>query len=314
MQFLRLPSKCGGCGLPSRQRPRASSARLSFATRRSYGLLPSGDPQMAGWTRPQPSRSSRHDSPALRPAVAKFVREVSEWFAETVCRLWYAPRRRRNQRHGARCLGAVHLPARCDTIAAWHVGRGVPRPGRVSPTDAWIAPERARLPGLRVSPVMAAALRSTPNCFDAPRTCPGLPGGPGECRHTTAPTWESQYTHHQRITSAARLAALAAKGSAPHLAPRHYRIAATTFGILRPRLRRSVTINGSDGGPRDYPKGPRAAPLATAWLRGPGGDGRELRKCVTRLRHTLPQATTSAHRSFSPRCPSSPSSPSSSPP
>ena len=56
--------RCNSCGcrqtqrlrLAFRRRPRASSARLPFATRRSAGLLQSGDPQWPGWTRPQPSR------------------------------------------------------------------------------------------------------------------------------------------------------------------------------------------------------------------------------------------------------------------
>ena len=64
---------------------------------------------------------------------------------------------------------------------------------------------------------------------------PWTSGWPRPCRHTTAPTWELRYTHNQRITSAACLAALAAKGSAPRLAPRHYRISATASHAAQQR-------------------------------------------------------------------------------
>ena len=178
MHFLRLPSKCGRCGLPFWQRPQASSARLPFATHRSQDCFSPAIRKWQGWTKPKPSRSSRHDSPALRPAVAKSsarYRKVRGGRLPSRVR----PHRCRNQRHGARCRWRCISPPASVFSAAWHFGRGVPRPGRVSPTDAKVAPRRVRLPGLRVSPLIVAALRPTPNCFDAPRTCPGLPGGPG---------------------------------------------------------------------------------------------------------------------------------------
>ncbi len=220
MQFLRLPSNAAAAACRSRQRPRASSARLSFATRRSAGLLQSGDPQWQGWTRPQPSRCLAPRQSGSSPGCCQVVREVSERFAETVCRLGCAPIAAQSATwRTVPC--AVHLPARCDTIAAWHVGRGVPRPGRVSPTDAGLL-QRARLPGLPGFPGKCRIATASPNYFDAPRL-PWTSGWPRRGRHRTAPTWDSLYTRHQRVTTAACLAALAAKGSAPRLAPRHYR-------------------------------------------------------------------------------------------
>ncbi len=57
-----------------------------------------------------------------------------------------------NRRHGVPC--PVHLPGRRGILAAWHVGRGNPRPGPGFPDRRRIASTR---PGR-----------------------PGLPGGPGE--------------------------------------------------------------------------------------------------------------------------------------
>ena len=220
MQFLRLPSNAAAaaCLFGSGREP----LRRDFRSRHAdpAGLLQSGDPQMAGWTTPQPSRCLAPRQSGSSPGCCQVVREVSQGSRRPSAVLGTPPSLH-NQRHGARCLGAVHLPARCDTIATWHVGRGVPRPGRVSPTDAGLL-QRARLPGLPGFPGKCRIATATPNCFDAPRS-PWTSGWPRRGRHRTAPTWDSQYTHNQRITSAARLSALAAKGSAPRLAPRHYR-------------------------------------------------------------------------------------------
>ncbi len=125
-------------------------------------------------------------------------------FAETVCRLGYAPIAVETCDMAHRAF-AVHLPARRDMIAAWHVGHADCVPGRVSPTDARVAPRRVRLPGLRVSPLMAAALRSTPNCFDAPRTwlwtsglAPARPSHATMGRHLCAAYCTASSAHHQR--------------------------------------------------------------------------------------------------------------------
>ena len=137
---------------------------------------------------------------------------------------------------------AVHPPPAAIRSRLRHVGRGVPRPGRVPPTDAGLL-QRARLPGLPGFPGKCRIATATPNCFDAPRS-PWTSGWPRRCRQRTAPTYDSLYTRHQRITTAACVAALAAKGSAPRSAPRHYRIPATRCRQADSTLRRSATGPG----------------------------------------------------------------------
>ena len=174
-----------------------------------------------GWTRPQPSRClaprQSGSSARLLPGRPRGIGKV---------RGDRLPSRVRPHRctisdmaHGAlvRCISPLAaIRSRRGTS-----GRGVPRPRRVSPTDAGLL-QRARLPGLPGFPGKCRIATATPNCFDAPRS-PWTSGWPRRCRQRTAPTWDSLYTHHQRITTAACVAALAAKGSAPRSAPRHYR-------------------------------------------------------------------------------------------
>ena len=223
MQFLRLPSNAAAAACRSRQRPRASSARLPFATRRSAGLLQSGDPQWQGWTRPQPSRCLAPRQSGSSPGCCQVVREVSEG-SRRPSAVSGAPPSLRNQRHGVPCLARCISPpaairSRRGTSAAVFRARA-----GFSPTDAGLL-QRARLPGLPGRPGKRRIATATPNYFDAPRL-PWTSGWPRRDRHRTAPTWELLYTRHQRVTTAACLAALAAKGSAPRLAPRHYRISA----------------------------------------------------------------------------------------
>ena len=195
--FNRSSVRSFRCGLPSmqfagcramrrlrrafRQRPQASSTRLFFA---AYALprdrLLLGPAIRHGRETLPPRRhdASRHDSPDLprllpgRPRTYRKVRGNRLPSEVCPCRCGISDMAYRALR------GASPRPPRYD--------RGVARrntpfacPGRVAPTDARVAPWRIRLPGLRVSPITAAALRSTPNCSGAPRTCPGLPGGPG---------------------------------------------------------------------------------------------------------------------------------------
>ena len=234
MHFLRLPSKCGGCGLPFWQRPRASSARLPFATRRSAGRFSPAIRKWQGWTRPQPSRwlapRQSGSSARLLPGRPRGIGKVRGDRLPSQVR----PHRCTisDMAHGAlvRCISPLAaIRSRRGTS-----GRGVPRPGRVSPTDAGLL-QRARLPGLPGFPGKCRIATATPNCFDAPRL-PWTSGWPRRCRQRTAPTWDSLYTHHQRITTAACVAALAAKGSAPRSAPRHYRNPALADGARFARM------------------------------------------------------------------------------
>ena len=178
MQFLRLPSNAAAAACRSRQRPRASSARFPFATRRAAGLLQSGgsangkgglDP-----SRRDPRATTVRLSARLLPGRPRGIGK----FAETVCRLRCAPIATESATwRTVPC--AVHLPARCDTIAAWHVGRGVPRPGPGFPRQT---PDYSSAPGFpdyRVSPAKAVSLRRRRITSTRPG-CPELPGGPGE--------------------------------------------------------------------------------------------------------------------------------------
>ena len=245
--------RCISCGcrpmrrlrLAFRQRPRASSARLSFATRRSQGPLQSGDPQMAGvdWTpavaifaprqsglnaRLLPGRSARYRNGSRRPSAISGAPpsplKSATW--RTVPWCGASPRPLRYSRSVAR-------RTRC------------PAPGPGFPDRRRIAPARpaSRTTGFpRQMPYRygnAELLRRAQVALDF-RVPPAMPS-------QTAPTWESQYTHHQRITTAASLAALAAKGSAPGFAPRHYRISATRCAHAASRPRPCSTLAGSGG-------------------------------------------------------------------
>ena len=170
-------------------------------------------------------------------------------FAEAVCRLGYAPMLRKSATWRT-VPSAVHLPARCAILAGWHVGRGVPRPGRVSPTDALGCPSARPASRTTGFPDNGRSAAAYAELLRRAQDVPWTSGWPRRCRHTTAPTWESRYTHNQRITSAACLAALAAKGSAPRLAPRHYRIAATVVGTMQRRcdaMQQTGVVTGRSG-------------------------------------------------------------------
>ena len=147
--------------------------------------------------------------------------------------------------HGA-CGGASPRPLRYD--------RGVARRSRCSAPGPGLPDRRLGCPSARPASRTTGFPdngRSAAACAEFLRRAQDMPwtsGWPRRCRHTTATTWELRYTHNQRITSAACLAALAAKGPAPRLAPRHYRISANTFGCAA-ALQFAVTIGGSDGTP-----------------------------------------------------------------
>ena len=163
--------------LAFRRRPRASSARLSFATRRSAGRLPSGDPQWQGWTRPQPSRCLAPRQSGSPPGCCQVVRELSE-SSRRPSAVSGAPPSLLNQRHGVPCLARCISPpaairSRRGTSAAVFRDRaGFPR----QTPDCSSAPG---FPDYRVSPANAVSLRQR-RITSARPGCPGLPGVPGE--------------------------------------------------------------------------------------------------------------------------------------
>ena len=163
--------------LAFRRRPRASSARFPFATRRSGGLLQSGDPQWQGWTRPQPSRCLAPRQSGSSPGCCQVVREVSE-DSRRPSAVSGAPPSLRNQRHGVPCLArCISPPAairsrRGTSVAVFRDRAGLPR----QTPDCSSAPG---FPDYRVAPANAVSLRRRRIASMRPG-CPGLPGGPGE--------------------------------------------------------------------------------------------------------------------------------------
>ena len=115
--------------LAFRQRPRASSARLPFATRRFAGLLPSGDPQWQGWTRPQPSRCLAPRQSGSSPGCCQVVREVSKG-SRRPSAVSGAPRRCKISDMAYRALrGASPRPLRYDRGVARRSRCSAPGPG-----------------------------------------------------------------------------------------------------------------------------------------------------------------------------------------
>ena len=151
---------------------------------------------------------------APRPAIAGDVREASQSSAEAVCRLVVRPHRPESATwrtvpwRGASPRSPRYRPRRGTS------GAVVPRPRAGFPRrtpDCSGAPGLSRLPGFPGTRRIATA---TPNCFDAPRWS-WTSAWPRRRRRGTATTWGAPYSRHQRITSAAFLAAPAAAGSAP---------------------------------------------------------------------------------------------------
>ena len=148
--FSRSSVRSFRCGLPSMHSFRspcnaAAAACLPAATASFFGttVLRSLTPyrgtvcfgpaiSMAGGHCPEPPRCLAPRQSGSSPGCCQVVRERIGRFAETVCRPGYAPTAAESATwRTVPC--AVHLPARRDTIAPWHVGRGVPRPGRARP-------------------------------------------------------------------------------------------------------------------------------------------------------------------------------------
>ena len=193
----------------------------SFATTRIRGTAAypqPGDPQWQGWTRRPPSQCLA-TTVGVRPAVAGRPRGIGK-FAEAVCRLGYAPAAAESATwRTVPC--PVHLPGRRDTIAAWHVGRGVPRPGRVSPTDAGLLQARpaSRTTGYspvhgRSATVNAELLRRAQDALDF-RVAPARPSKDGSKARRTIQA--SSARHQLNFPGRARRYGGRASFSAPSL-------------------------------------------------------------------------------------------------
>ena len=190
MHFFRLPSNAAAAACRSRQRPRASSARLRSRTRGSSGLLLTRSPAIRKWqgrTRPQPSRclaTTVGSCARLLPVVREVSRGSRRPSAVSGMPL---PSPKSATWRTVPC--PVHLPGRRGILAAWHVGRGNPRPGRVAPTDAGLLQARPASRTTGCSPVHGRSCYGQRRIASTRPGRPGLPGGPGEAvkgRHQSA--------------------------------------------------------------------------------------------------------------------------------
>lgn len=115
--------QCGGCGVPSGNdrkplRHDCSSQLTPYRGTVCFSVRRFG---MAGRRCPRVATMPRATTVRISPGCCQVVRERIGRFAETVCRLRYAPAAAESATwRTVPC--AVHLPARRDTIAAWHVG------------------------------------------------------------------------------------------------------------------------------------------------------------------------------------------------
>ena len=174
---------------------------------------------------------SRHDSRLVRPAVAgrprRYPKVRGGRLPSRVC-----PYRHRIGDMAYRALPGAS-PRSPGILAAWHVGRGNPRPGPGFPDRRRIAPGASGFPGCRVSPVHgrnatvnAELLRRAQDALDF-RVAPARPSKDGSKARRTI---QASSAGHQLNFPVAP----AATGAAPGSAPRHYR-------------RPSQTPFGSDG-------------------------------------------------------------------
>ena len=186
--------------LAFRQRPRASFGAMVFATAdRQDRLLRSGDSAMVEGCQPLTRRdATRHDSPALRPAVARSSAKYPK-VSRRPPAVSGTPLFAADQRHGVPCL------ARCiSPLAALRSRRGTSDAGGSharaggSPDRRWIAPAR---PASRTT----GFPRPVPHCCgDAEllrraRLAPDFRGVPRPCR-TKRP---QDGGHHTPVTSPA---------------------------------------------------------------------------------------------------------------
>ena len=212
--------QCGGCGLPS-----GSGREPSRRVRRPSAAAPSagtGFPssRCASWPGIPPAAASPPRRPRQSgspPGCCRVVRDVSERSRRPSAVSGSAPTAAESATWRTVPRGASPRPPRYHFVA-WHVGHAERVPGRVAPAERPGCPWRVRLPGLRVSPMMAAALRSAPNCFGAPRTCSGLPGWPRRGRRIS--TWDGTLARRTIHASPARHYSFFAKN------PRRHRVRA----------------------------------------------------------------------------------------
>ena len=177
MQFLRLPSNAAAaaCLFGSGREP----LRRDFRSRHA-------DPQdcfspairkWQGGLHPSRRDASRHDSPALRPAVARSSARYRKVRGDRLPS-WVRPHRCTisDMAHGAlvRCISplAAIRSQRGTSDAVFRARAEFPR----QTLDYSSAPG---FPDCRVSPANAVSLRQRRIASTRPG-CPGLPGGPGE--------------------------------------------------------------------------------------------------------------------------------------
>lgn len=289
MHFFRLPSIAAAtaCRSGSGREP----LRRDFGRdTRSAGLLLTRSPAIRkwqGWTRPPPSQCLA-TTVGLCARLLPVVREGIRRFAEAACRLGYAPAAAESAtwRTVPFCGASPRSPRYSRGLAR---RTRQPAPGAGFPRQTPDCSRRVRLPGLPGIPrFTAVALRSTPNCFDAPRT-PWTSGvAPGEAvirRHQSA-------AHYTGIISGSP-AKLAGTRPPPQGSRRLPRPVTTGFTPCSSRLREGgktfCDSRGSDGARRiamssSEPLTYNDAPGAAGRIRKPPqGTGHALRMCSHRL-------------------------------
>ena len=247
MHFFRLPSIAAAAACRSRQRPRASSARLRsrHADRRDCCLPQSGDPQWSGRTRPQPSQCLA-TTVRLFARLLPVVREVSEG-SRRPSAVSGMPLPPPNRRHGVPCLARCISPVTAvfsrpgTSDAVFRARAGFPR----QTPDCSRRVRLFRTTGCspvhgRSATVNAELLRRAQDALDF-RVAPARPSKDGSKARRTI---QASSVRHQLNLPAAP----AATGAATHSAPRHYRIAAIGHGEAASPMHLSPQLRvGSDG-------------------------------------------------------------------
>ena len=149
-----------------------------------------------------PLATARHLAPrqsGSSPGCCRIVREVSER-SRRPSAVSGMPLPLLNQRHGVPCLARCISPV-AAVFSRLGTSDAVFRARAGFPRQTPDCSRRVRLPGLPGVPrFTAVAIRSTPNCFDAPRT-PWTSGWPRRGRTRAATKRDAFYRHHQRVTS-----------------------------------------------------------------------------------------------------------------
>ena len=150
---LRSPSNAAAAAcLSGSGREPFRRRRCLLAAEPCAGLdsRPRAAPHSRGFSPPATARHLAPRRSGSSPGCCRVVREVSEG-SRRPSAVSGAPLPLRNQRHGAGALVRCISPLAAIPSRLWHVGRGVPRPGRVSPTDASVTPSAPGFPDYRLS-------------------------------------------------------------------------------------------------------------------------------------------------------------------